>query len=128
MEVDVTTPYIDTACRTIRRTSRYEQRRYVRAMAWHYERERHLEGVLGVYMLRLDHDFLSATMHLEGVLGETPYGPIEDTRRIIRRLGGILHRQVMSSHPFRRRRISWTRKALFGECYTLWHLEQETAE
>ncbi len=105
----MTTPYIDTACRTIRRTSRHEQRRYVRAMAWHYERERHLEGVLGVYM-------------------ETPYGPIEDTRRIIRRLGGILHRQVMSSHLFRRRRISWTRKALFGECLMLWHLEQEAAE
>ena len=105
----MSTPAIDTACRTIRRTSRYEQRRYVRAMAWDYERERHLEGVLGVWL-------------------PTPYGPIADTRRIIRRLGGILHRQVMSAHPYKRRRIQYTRKALFGEIYGLWHLQQETAK
>ena len=80
----MTTPAMAKACRTIPHTSRYEQRRHVRAMAWHYERERHLEGVLGVYT-------------------QTLYGPIADTRRIIRRLGGILHRQVMSNHPFRRR-------------------------
>ena len=108
----MTTPsIIERAGSVIRRTSRYEQRRHVRARAWHYERERHLEGVLGVYT-------------------QTPYGPIADTRRIIRRLGGILHRQVMSNHPFRRRRIPWTRKVLFGECLMLWHLlaEQEAAE
>lgn len=102
----MTTPAIALAEPVIRHTSRYEQRRHERAMAWHYERERHLEGVLGVWI-------------------PTPYGPIGDTRRIIRRLGHVLHRQVMSSHPFKRRRIPWTRKALFGECLTLWHLREE---
>ena len=102
---------IERAERAMAAQSRETYRRHERDMAWHYERERHLEGVLGVYT-------------------QTPYGPIADTRRIVRRLGGILHRQVMSSHPFRRRRIPWTRKALFGECFTLWHLlaEQEAAE
>ncbi len=97
---------IERACQRIRDSSRHEQRRHIRAMAWHYERERHLAGVLGAWIAG-------------------PYGPIADTRRIIRRLGHILHTQVMSNHPYKRRRIPYTRKAFYGELLTLWHLQAE---
>ncbi len=97
---------IERACQRIRDSSRHEQRRHIRAMAWRYRRQYHLAGVMGWR-------------------GPTPLGLIGDTRQIIHDLGHILHTQVMSNHPYKRRRIPYTRKALFGELLTLWHLQAE---
>lgn len=104
----MTTPSLAKACHTIRRTSRYEQRRHVRAMALHYNRSRDLVSVLG----------WQVPTYCTG-------GPIVLTQRIIRALGHRLHYQVMSDSPMARRRIQYTRKALFGEILGLWHLQQE---
>ncbi len=94
---------IEIAERAVAVNARETERRYVRAMAKNYRRERNLRAVLGKYM---------STSFDYG-------GSKQWTRLLIGVLGRLLHHQIVSVHPFVQSRIRSTRIALFGEILLL---------
>jgi len=77
---------------------RESERRYVRALARRYRRQRHLDRLMGW-----------------GLVLPTP-SDARLTRRLIRALGHLLHDQITRNDPSAQRQARRTRIALFGEC------------